>query len=520
MGTLPQTHVSADETFYNIELEHDNPLDELRLNSSETAYVPDLMHEILDDACMAIAPGENKLPLPIICDENCEVLAHPYLFPTGKFGYTYERDVVLSPCRYFNQKLLNYTQAFASDSDYICFAQAVTQHLNLNRSINIAMQKIRAEGLTAGELSKNYSGRIKVFVANDEAFNFMHTLKGTPAYWKRFLYEVLSMVKQLGLPSYFMTLSCADLRWNELVEIISKLNGTHLTQEEIQNMSYFDRTKVINSNPVLLARHFQYRVETFFKEIMLSGHIGELKHYAIRVEFQVRGSPHIHYLIWVKDMPKLETMNTRDFVNFVDQTVKCDRPDKGENPELFDLVRTYQIHSHSRSCRKYKNIDCRHSFGKYFTNRIIVAEPLSEDFSADQKNVILGMRKTTLSKVKHYIDLNLNPKVTNIHFPERDNYQPSKTISTILDQLDMAEEEYYGCLGISSDDTFQIHFKRSPQSCFVNNYFEAGLTAWEANLDIQPVLDYYKAVSYMCAYLSKSEDESSEAYETGSFRSL
>ena len=244
---------------------------------------------------------------------------------------------------------------------------------------------------------------------------------------------------------------------------------------------------------------------------MLSGLIGELKHYAIRVEFQVRGTSHIHSLIWVKDMPKLETMNTRDFINFVDQTVKCDLPDKGKNPELFDLVRTYQIHSHSRSCRKYKNIDCRYSFGKYFTNRTIVAEPLSDDFSADQKNVILGMRKATLSEVKHYIDTNLNPKVTNIHFPERDNYQPSKTISGILDQLDIAEEEYYGCLEISSDDTFQIHFKRSPQSCFVNNYFEAGLTAWEANLDIKPVLDYYKAVSYMCAYLSKSEDESSEA---------
>ena len=35
--------------------------------------------------------------------------------------------------------------------------------------------------------------------------------------------------------------------------------------------------------------------------------------------------------------------------------------------------------------------------------------------------------------------------------------------------------------------------------------------AWEANLDVQPVLNYYKAVSYMCAYLSKSEDESSES---------
>ena len=87
------------------------------------------------------------------------------------------------------------------------------------------MQKIVAEGLTAGELSKNYEERIKSFVANDEVFNFMNMLKGTPAYWKRFLLEVLAMVKVLGLPAYFMTLSCADLRWNELVEIIQKLTG-------------------------------------------------------------------------------------------------------------------------------------------------------------------------------------------------------------------------------------------------------------------------------------------------------
>ena len=66
-------------------------------------------------------------------------------------------------------------------------------------------------------------------------------------------------------------------------------------------------------------------------------------------------------------------------------------------------------------------------------------------------------------------------------------------------------------LSISIDNGFQIHFKRAPDSCFVNNYFSEGLLAWEANLDIQPVLDYYKAVSYMCAYISKSEDESSEA---------
>ena len=41
----------------------------------------------------------------------------------------------------------------------------------------------------------------------------------------------------------------------------------------------------------------------------------------------------------------------------------------------------------------------------------------------------------------------------------------------------------------------------------MNNYFDIGLQAWEANIDIQPVFDYCKAITYMCSYLSKEEHE-------------
>ena len=43
----------------------------------------------------------------------------------------------------------------------------------------------------------------------------MPTIKGTPAYCENFLLEILAMVKQLGLPTFFMILRCADLHWNE-----------------------------------------------------------------------------------------------------------------------------------------------------------------------------------------------------------------------------------------------------------------------------------------------------------------
>ena len=71
----------------NLEEEDPNPLDNFRVSASETTLVPELSYEIVDDSNITIAPGENREPLPLICDDDCEMLAHPFLFPTGKFGY-------------------------------------------------------------------------------------------------------------------------------------------------------------------------------------------------------------------------------------------------------------------------------------------------------------------------------------------------------------------------------------------------------------------------------------------------
>ena len=69
----------------------------------------------------------------------------------------------------------------------------------------------------------------------------------------------------------------------------------------------------------------------------------------------------------------------------------------------------------------------------------------------------------------------------------------------------------YNALSISSDNDFQTHLKRQPNECLINNYFAEGLQAWKANIDIQPVFNHYKAVSCMCAYFSKIENETFEA---------
>ena len=74
------------------------------------------------------------------------------------------------------------------------------------------MKKVAGTALTAGLLNANFKERVNEFVASDQAYTFMNTIKGTPAYWKKFKSECLAMVRQLGIPTFFLTLSCADLR--------------------------------------------------------------------------------------------------------------------------------------------------------------------------------------------------------------------------------------------------------------------------------------------------------------------
>ena len=66
------------------------------------------------------------------------------------------------------------------------------------------MRKVCGGHLTAGILSKNISETVMSFIANNKVYCFINTIKGTPVYWKKFLYEV-AVVKELGL-TYFLKL--------------------------------------------------------------------------------------------------------------------------------------------------------------------------------------------------------------------------------------------------------------------------------------------------------------------------
>ena len=95
------------------------------------------------------------------------------------------------------------------------FLATVYEKHHIKSLINFVMHKIKPAILTTGTVKNNFKGTIERFVASDYAFSYMGLVRGTPAYWKQFLYDVRAMVKQLGIFTYFMIFSCANLRWEE-----------------------------------------------------------------------------------------------------------------------------------------------------------------------------------------------------------------------------------------------------------------------------------------------------------------
>ena len=86
--------------------------------------------------------------------------------------------------------------------------------MTLQQQINIAIPKVTGVLNARSFKSVKFRKRVKDFLVSDQAFSFINTIKGTPAYWKRFKSEVLAMVKQLRISTFFLTFSSLHCPYN------------------------------------------------------------------------------------------------------------------------------------------------------------------------------------------------------------------------------------------------------------------------------------------------------------------
>ena len=110
---------------------------------------------------------------------------------------------------------------------------------------------------------------------------------------------------------------------------------------------------------------FQHRLEAFFSEYLLSDThpLGHITDYVIKIEFQMRGSPHAHCLLWVKDAPKTDKDPDDIVCTFIDKYITAVIPPvTSESEHHIKLMDSLQKHTHSDY--SHKNKSCHFGFPK------------------------------------------------------------------------------------------------------------------------------------------------------------
>lgn len=212
---------------------------------------------------------------------------------------------------------------------------------------------------------------------------------------------------------------------------------------------------------------FQHIVESFLTKFLKSkaATIGVDTNHIIRVEFQARGSPHIHCIFWIKDAPRIGHSSDEDVINFIDKHISCSIPE--DDPDLAALVQDLQVHSHSSSCRRHGH--CRFNYPRPPVGRIIISQEPKDDIEKTVKDA-----KETLAGVRHILD-------------ECETTNPLPTLDEVLVKAKVTMKQYEGALGVSKRGR-SIIYRREMSEQRVNCYSPCILKAWKANMDFSTSL--------------------------------
>jgi hypothetical protein len=452
---------------------------------------------LTDNECQHIlnlAPGEGNRPTSIFRDRYSEELAYPGIFIGQKRPDNTNRLTKVHYSEICKSELRRSDRRAAMCVENLFFKTKKLQMKILLGQSQVALRKCQQNSrtITAGQLKQ--PGALDNMIHHDQGFKFLRAVRGSPPYFEKAKKDIFAMIRQLGPASLFCSFSSAETQWVHLLRILGKLlDNKEYTDNELENLNWEEKCRLIQNDPVTCARHFDYQVQKFLQNFLLtnSASLGKIADWFYRVEYQQRGSPHhIHMLIWLENAPTFGEDSDCDVVSFIDNIIMCEKPT--ENAELLALVNR-QVHPHSHTCRKKSKSVCRFNYPQPPMRSTNILYPLDVDMDDNEQH-----EDTYKFIKKHLNDMKEGEDIT---------------FDQLLVKLKLTEQNYL--LAIRSTlKAPTIFLKRKPNELRINNYNAACLSAWRANMDIQFVLDVYACAIYIVSYISKAQKGMSELLRT------
>ena len=282
-----------------------------------------------------------------------DAVLFPHLFPDGQGGY--DPDAHQKFVEYARKRLLGQDGRFEADAAYIMWLLEERMKKRLSGNVNVRMKN---------QLTPKRGERFADF--SHQIFTALRDLPGTQPYLFSKRGVALGMYEQLGKPQFFLTLTCHARQPNILAAVITakliRMHGLAEPSEVAEVLHNYQRdenhkwhdmtaTQLCNSMPAILARQFihglrqllhwlgapdfateeadeqdrpggddrkkskhtsgedeEYEAapamdqEGRFHKVKQDRRPFEIFDYIVRIEWQKRGYPHAHILLWA-DVP-------------------------------------------------------------------------------------------------------------------------------------------------------------------------------------------------------------------------
>ncbi|CAH9052970.1 unnamed protein product [Cuscuta epithymum] len=119
--------------------------------------------------------------------------------------------------------------------------------------------------------------------------------------------DAMTICRWAGYPQLFITFTC-NPRWPEIIRFVEQ-RGLHP-----------------NDRPDILCRIFKMKLDLLIKDLKQNKLFGDVKAVVYTVEFQKRGLPHAHIVLWLSQTKGI--MCASD----VDKIISAEIPDECSDP--------------------------------------------------------------------------------------------------------------------------------------------------------------------------------------------
>ncbi|CAJ2631977.1 unnamed protein product [Trifolium pratense] len=300
-----------------------------RISAFEPAYLP-LQYPML------FPRGEDgfRKDIQYNDDSNAPTIKRRTITLREWFAYRIQQRITEQSTLLFSRRLFH---QFLVDAYSMIESSRLKWIRNHQKDLRVEMYKGLTEAILRGEITPSTAGKRIVLPSS---------FTGGARYMIQNYQDAMTICGWAGHPDLFITFTC-NHKWPELCGFLSKYK-----------LKPKDR-------PDLVCRLFKIKLDHLIKEIKEGEIFGKVKAVIYTIEFQKRGLPHAHILVFLH--PGSRHVHPQD----IDRIICAEIPDKHSDPKLFNIVSALMIHSPCGD--QNKNSPCMHNgkCTKYFPKRFV-----------------------------------------------------------------------------------------------------------------------------------------------------